>query len=114
VGAGSATSTQPDGLVLGFYEGGDLTDAAKSLDIELGGRLSHAVRTSNAKGKPCEVRLLYGLSERWPRLALVGLGSRGADEERRRESARKAVGGDTSRRATVCVWRACSSNRGSS
>jgi hypothetical protein len=85
------TNQAADGLVLGLYEGGELTRTAKQLDKQLAGRITQQLALSQAKGKPSEIRVLYGLCERWPRLAVVGLGNSSRSEEERRDSSRKAV-----------------------
>ena len=80
-----------DGLVLGMYEGGELTKTAKQLDKQLAGRITQQLSLSQAKGKSSEIRLFYGLSEKWPRLVVVGLGNSSRNEEECRDSSRKAV-----------------------
>jgi hypothetical protein len=87
----SKMTTQIDGVVIGMYEGGELTETAKRLNRALDGSLHKLLPLCKAEGKEAEVHLLYGLKEDLPRLAVVGLGKASNLETEQREASRKAV-----------------------
>ncbi len=63
-------------IVVGLYEGGKLSPAAKALDLK--GVLSAAVKTGDITGKPGTTLLVHRSGVPAKRILLVGLGTEGA------------------------------------
>lgn len=76
-------------IVVGLYEGGKLTPAAKALDLK--GVLSAAVKTGDITGKPGTTLLVHRIGVSAKRILLVGLGTEGAVSDRNFISAIQSV-----------------------
>jgi leucyl aminopeptidase len=68
-----------DCLLVGVFEGGELTDEARAVDAKLGGRIAALVKRGDFPGRLADTLLLTDLrGVRSSRILLVGLGSRGS------------------------------------
>ncbi len=86
---GSAGEVRSDCVLVGIYESGELSAAAKQLDLRLGSRVSSLVRRGDFAAKLSETQLLAQLPNApAARVILVGLGPRKSYE---RKSYRRAL-----------------------
>jgi hypothetical protein len=85
------TTRNIEGLVIGVYEGNELTRTGEKLDMELSGLIRKNMELSKIKGKENDIRVFYNLSAEIHSLALVGLGNISTDELKKKEICRKAV-----------------------
>lgn len=69
-----------DGIVIGCYEGGELTKESQFINQKLNGELKKKWNLSGKKGKSGESVLLLGLNEEFKRIAMVGLGEKNIDD----------------------------------
>ncbi len=79
-------------VVVGIYEGAQLSPSASSLDKSLGGRIAQLRSSGDADGKSGSVKLLYPAAKHDVRVLLVGLGPNGPLQPKAfREIARSTV-----------------------
>ena len=90
---GSAGEVRSDCALVGVFESGELSDAAKQLDRRLGKRLSALVRRGDFAAKLGETQLLADLPKApVARVLLVGLGPRKSYDRRNYRRASVAAG----------------------
>src|SRR5690349_4615710 len=86
--AASVARQRTDCAIVGVYEKGTLSAAAKELDKKLGGQLARLVKQGDVRGKLGETLLLPELHAPCARALLVGLG---AQDKFGRKQYRKAL-----------------------
>jgi aminopeptidase len=77
----AAGDKQVDGVVVGIFEGGELTPAGQAIDKSTSGALTRRIKLSKkaAKGEVGSGEVFLDLGEDYPRVAVVGLGKHPRD-----------------------------------